>query len=392
MDQPPDDKSSSASKPERKARYVWQRLWFQWVLGTIVFFLFLSFVIPPVYFLLGKVSGILTPVLVGLGLAYIFNPLVTWGERKHGLPRPVSAGLMLGAVVILLVGSLAVMVPVAYQQGAELSSKAPDYAETVLGWMGSDVEEARAQVESTIKAFDWTSLDFAAVRNALGVGAGALFTGLGFVSYIGMSILVASFCFFIFVWKFDGFLAWFVPYIPVTYRDEALRILGEMDKTVSAIIRGRLIQSLAVMFVLSIGWWIAGVPYWLLLGVLGGVLNLLPYAAVLAWPLAVLMSILAAVDEGNSMVWAGVAPSIVYFVAQSLDGWVVEPMVQGKATGMDALTVLLVVLVGGSLLGILGMILAIPVAACIKILAQELVLPKLRAFAADPPDLSQKGA
>ena len=408
MDQRPDEQTESSAKPEsepkpeRKARYVWQRLWFQWVLGTIVFFLFLSFVIPPVYYLLSKVSGILTPVLVGLGLAYIFNPLVTWGERRHGLPRPVSAGLMLGAVVILLVGSMAVMVPVAIQQGADLSSKAPDYAQTVLGWMGSDVEQARAQVESTIRAFDWTALDFAAIRNALGVGAGALFTGLGFVSYIGMSILVASFCFFIFVWKFDGFLAWFVPYIPVTYRDEALRILGEMDKTVSAIIRGRLIQSLAVMFVLSVGWWIAGVPYWLLLGVLGGALNLLPYAAVLAWPLAVFLAVLGALDEGNGMLlanfqdgksvlWAVVLPSIVYFVAQSLDGWVVEPMVQGKATGMDALTVLLVVLVGGSLLGILGMILAIPVAACIKILAQELVLPKLRAFAADPPDLSQKG-
>ena len=54
---------------------------------------------------------------------------------------------------------------------------------------------------------------------------------------------------------------------------------------------------------------------------------------------------------------------------------------------MDALTVLLVVLAGGSLLGILGVVLAVPVAACIKILSQELLLPKLRAFAEDPPDI-----
>lgn len=392
----------SPRPPRKQARYVWQRTWFQWVLGTIVVFLFLSFVLPPIYFLLGQVSGILTPVLIGLGLAYIFNPVVTWGERRHGLPRPVSAGLILGIAGLTLAISLAVLIPVAYGQGVELSQNAPKYAETLLSWMGSDVEQAKAKVEEVLRGFDWTSLDPAAVRKTLGVGAGVLFAGLGLLSYLGMAILVASFCFFVFVWRWGDFCRWFIPYIPVPYRDETLRIVGEMDNTVSAIIRGRLIQSLAVMFVLSVGWWMVGVPYWLLLGVLGGALNLLPYAAVLSWPIAVLMAVLGAFDGGNGMLlalfsdgqsvlWACVLPSIVYLVAQSLDGWVIEPMVQGKATGMDALTVLLVVLIGGSLLGVLGMLLAIPIAACIKIIAVELVLPKLRAFAANPPDLNAKG-
>ena len=84
--------------------------------------------------------------------------------------------------------------------------------------------------------------------------------------------------------------------------------------------------------------------------------------------------------------------SIVYVIAQSLDGWVIEPLVQGKATGMDALTVLLVVLAGGALLGILGVVLAVPIAACIKILCQEILLPKLRNFAAHPPDFMKDGA
>lgn len=390
-------------KPRRKpVRYVWQRIWFQWVLGTLVVFLFLSFVLPPVFMLLSKVSGILSPVLVGLGLAYIFNPLVTWGERKYGLPRPVSAGLILGIAGLTLLITLAALIPIAYGQGVELSRSAPTYAETVLGWMGSDVEQAKAKAEQALRSFDWTTLDPAAVRKTLGVGAGVIFAGLGLISYLGVATLVACFCFFVFVWRWGEFCRWFIPYIPVNYREQTLGVIGEMDKTVSAIIRGRLIQSLVVTLVLSIGWWAVGVPYWLLLGVLGGVLNLLPYAAVLSWPIAVLMAVLGAFDEGNGMLlslfdegqsvlWACVLPSVVYFIAQALDGWVVEPMVQGKATGMDALTVLLVVLMGGSLLGVLGMLLAIPIAACIKIVAVELVLPKLRAFAAKPPDLNAKG-
>ena len=377
------------------ARYVWQKLWFQWVFGLIMFFLFLSFVIPPIYYLLSTVSGVLTPMLLGLGLAYIFNPLVTWCERRHGLPRPAAAAIMLALVVVVVLGGITAMIPPAYQQSIRLSENAPQYTETILGWMDIEAEEARDRVEQWVQAFDWTAVNTGVVRKTLGVGAGALFSGLSFVGYLVMAAIVTSFCFFFFTWKFEPLKAWFVPLIPVTYRAQTLRVLGLMDQTVAAIIRGRLIQSLCVMVVLCLGWWIAGVPSWLLLGVLGGLLNLLPYAAIAAWPLAVGVTVLEVTTGGGTgmaIVSAVAWPTVVYLIAQSLDGWVVEPLVQGQATGMDPLTVLLVVLAGGALLGLLGMILAIPVAACIKILSQELILPKLRAFSADPPDLFQKGA
>jgi len=159
-----------------------------------------------------------------------------------------------------------------------------------------------------------------------------------------------------------------------------------MDRTVSAFIRGRLIQAMVVMVVLSIGWAIAGVPYWLLLGILGGILNLIPYAAVFSWPVAVLLAWLDSISPGQAAqfsIWGVLIwPTAVYFAAQLIDNWVVEPLVQGKATEMDPLTVMLVVLLGASIAGLLGMLLAIPVAACIKILAQEIALPKLRQLAA----------
>ena len=297
---------------------------------------------------------------------------------------------------LVVLGGIAATIKPAYEQSVTLSENAPDYAETVLGWAGMETDEAQKRIEGWLTGFDWTSIDTSAIRKTLGVSAGVVFSGLSLLGYLAMAAVVTSFCFFFFTWKFEPLKAWFVPLIPTTYRGETLRIMGLMDQTVSAIVRGRLIQSLCVMGVLCIGWWIAGVPYWLLLGVLGGLLNLLPYAAVVAWPLAVALAVLDAATEGSgttsALVWAAVWPTVVYVAAQSLDGWVVEPLVQGKATGMDPLTVLLVVLAGGALLGILGMILAIPAAACIKILSQEVLLPKLRAFAADPPDLYQKGS
>lgn len=377
----------------RKARYVWQRLWFQWVLGTIVVFLFLSFVIPPIYWVLTRLSPVLTPVLLGLGLAYVFNPVSVWAQRRHNFKRPVTAGLVLGVIGLVLAIVTPLLVIYAVQQGTQLVEKAPDYAETMLGWVGSDAEDARQRVEAFIENFDWSKVDAGAAQKAVGLGAGAVFLGLSFLSYAAIFLLVTAFCFFVFSWKLEELKQWFAAFVPKPYRAETFRILGMMDETVSAIVRGRLIQSLCVMIVLSIGWWIVGVPYWLLLGVLGGALNLLPFAAVLSWPLAVLLTVVDKANGGTmAIVWAIVWPTVVYLIAQSMDGWVIEPLVQGKATGMDALTVLLVVLAGGALLGLLGVVLAVPIAACIKILSQELLLPKLRAFAEDPPNLSQKGS
>ena len=88
-----------------------------------------------------------------------------------------------------------------------------------------------------------------------------------------------------------------------------------------------------------------------------------------------------AVDDGPVLWWAILGPTLVYGVGQGLDAWVIEPVVQGQATDLDALTVLLVVLAGGAVAGLLGLLLAIPVAACIKILWHEVAGPRLRAIA-----------
>lgn len=390
----PNQPGTADSKPP-KARYVWQRLWFQWVLGTIVLFLFLSFVLPPIYWIVTKLSPVLTPMLLGLGLAYIFSPLTCWAQKKYNIRRPVTAGLILGLVVLILAIAIPIIVVSVVQQVGDFIDKFPDYAEIVLGWFNSNPEDARERAKAFIDSLDWTNVDTQAAQKALGLSAGAIMTAFGYVSYAAIFILVAAFCFFIFSWKLEELKAWFSDFIPKPYRKETHRILGLMDNTVSAIVRGRLVQSFVVMIVLTAGWWMAEVPYFLLLGVLGGALNLLPFAAVLSWPLAVILAVVEVASGGGTgmaIFMAVVWPTVVYVIAQSLDGWVIEPWVQGKATGMDALTVLLVVLAGGALLGLLGVVLAVPVAACIKILSQEILLPKARAFAEDPPNFSQKGS
>jgi len=124
------------------------------------------------------------------------------------------------------------------------------------------------------------------------------------------------------------------------------------------------------------------VPYWFLLGLGTGVLSLIPYAATLGWPMAVFMKYLEVSTSQSlaSVDWMAVAfwPSLVYGVVQILEGWVLTPWIQRQSTDLSAVTILLVVLIGGALAGVYGLIVAIPLTACLKILLKELLVPTIK--------------
>lgn len=231
-----------------------------------------------------------------------------------------------------------------------------------------------------------SEMDFTTVGSMLvqtfnyGLGVVGVTLSLGMYLALVMALLVLGF--FFFSWKFDRIIHWFDSFIPQSKRPRILHILGKMDRAISAFVRGRLVQVSIITCVLCVGWAWVGVPYWLLLGVLGGMLNIVPYAAVVAWPIAILLMWIdtASGSSGATFTFTQVFvwPSVVYIVAQGLDGWVVEPLVQGKATNLDPFSVLVAVIIGGSLLGILGTIIAVPTAACLKIFLEEVVLPHVR--------------
>lgn len=411
--------------PEPPSPPVWRKGWFQFLLGTLLVLAVAGVVVPPILGLLYAARSVLVPVVIALALAYAVNPLVNWMEARLRLPRALSAAMIMLTVAVVFLSLFIYLAPTLYAQTRGLIDSGQGYAtelreqldmedlqtrihafvDQALGMTGETAPNAtgEATASTAMNPGDSTTapnqtgnataalseVDFGAaykaVVGALDVGYGVVSTAIGFTTYLILAAVIIVFCFYFFVWKFSAVTGFFVPFIPIQYRDRSLELLGMMDRSVSGFIRGRLIQVTCLMFVLSVGWWLAGVPYWLLLGILGGLLNLIPYAAVIAWPLAILLAWLhgLSTDEAFSFWQVVFWPSLVYIIAQSLDGWVIEPLIQGKATDLDPLTVLLCVLIGGSLLGLLGMLIAIPATACIKILLREVVLPRLRQLAAD---------
>lgn len=374
--------------------YVWQRRWFNLLLAAMVVMVVSGLALPVIGGLVAKSRPVLTPVLLGLALAYVFNPAVEWAHRKYQLSRLTSSAALLGGALLLLVIMFGAVLPLLIRQAVELVGNTPQYLDAVLSWMNVDKQELFDRAQATAGRLTDSDIDFGAVAQgalqALSLGGAAVLGALGWITGTALLLVVAALCFFVFLWKLDKIKAWSAEFVPASRQDGVFTLLRKMDASVSAYIRGRLIQALVVALILTIGWGATGVPYWLLLGVFGGVLGLLPYIAVVAWPVAVGLAVLDATTgalggEATQVdwVWDVIAPTIVYLIAQFVDGWVVEPIVQGKATDLDPLTVLLVVLAGGTIAGLIGLILAIPVAACIKILMTDVLLPKLRQLAAE---------
>ncbi|MEM8781280.1 MAG: AI-2E family transporter [Planctomycetota bacterium] len=466
--QPVPRKYDPYGKPETP---LWRVRWFQVSLGIIVVLTVASYVVPAAFRLVYATRSVLTPILVGLTLAYILNPAVTYLYERFKVPRPVTAATMLGSLALVVTGLL-VLIPIMLWQALRLLEKIPDtvhelaarpdlpaLVDPVVQWLsetlkqldvvahsffepdmgapsaaaagasagageatetaaataetvvdtatdshdgsaaadipetgslppeGSSAEESEVSFLDTVTGslgdVNWKAVAEAS-STALDLGAGAVGTVTGAVGYAMVFAVVAAFVFFFATWKFRDFVCWFDPYVPESKKARAYEVLGMMDRSVSAFIRGRLIQASIMAVVLTIGLLFTDArQFALLLGVAGGVLGLVPYVGLVVWPATIVVACLLNLQAGESIaLWGAVIlPSVVFVVAQSLDAYVIEPVVQGKATNLDALTVLLVVLIGGSLAGLLGLLIAIPAAACLKILWREVVSPELRQLA-----------
>jgi predicted PurR-regulated permease PerM len=397
--------------------------------------------------------AVTVPLLVALLLAYLFEPLVARFSRHPKLTRPMVVAGLLTTVGALVIGIVAVFVPVAvaqtaglvrdYQDGrfretaVALSDFLPDtwreQAEGVIEFLPEREQEpdesspAADEVrdeptrrggfvtagrpadidEQRMRAIVREELEQAGVGTEsstgsmhwLGVargGARAAAMLLGGIVQIGFLAFLIPFYFFFFSVWFPAVVRFGRSLIPLANRQRTLELIDKMDAVVAGFVRGRIVVSLIMGIMLAVGWKIAGVPYSVVLGLVVGLFCAVPYLGAVGVPVAVgLLAFKKLGMDDDGMAWWGIIlwPTLVYGVVQTIEGYLLIPMIAGKATNLDPVTILVVVLAGGSIMGIYGMLLAIPVAACVKIVCTDLLLPKIRAWtsgeAADPLPLDR---
>lgn len=384
--------------------------------------------------------SVTVPLLVALLLAYLFEPLIAWMERWLRCPRVVAVGsvLAVGGLTVLLV--LAITIPLAVGQTvsfvdavrkgrfdnalAYVVQWVPDSVQPEVEqfidrgerWLGvtdaraDDVLETADPAEQSTVSVAEDDRIRAIVREELaaahaipvngqptGVAAGSVnwFGVLGnslkgvwnFILgaiQLGLLAFLIPFYFFAFSVSWPRVTAFGGGLIMEVHRDRTLFLVREMDKAVSGFVRGRIVICVILSTCYAIGWTIVGVPYAIPLGLIAGVFTLVPYLGGLGFVLAagLLGAEQFSLAEAERMAWWGVLlwPGLVFIFCQLLDDYGLTPFIAGKATNLDPVTIIVAILAGGALAGLYGMLIAIPVAACVKIFLREVLMPRIRAW------------
>lgn len=319
-------------------------------------------------------STLFTPILIAGILYFIFNPIVRFLEKK--LPRTLSI-LLIYLVFVAFIGFvLSAVGPVFTKQVTDLFNSIPSYVKQIqifikqmsnsqwFTWMMNQDFVSVAKIESSIGEY-LTSLP----ENI----TGSLSSVFGVVTNIAITAVTVPFILFYMLKDGNRFPNLAVKILPDKYKNEGLKIFKDLYQTLAAYIQGQLIVCMFVGTACFIGFWIAGVKYALILGVIIAVTNIIPYVGpFLGATPAVIIAFL------DSPTKAFIALIIVVAVQQT-DGNLLSPLIIGRRLNTHPLTIILLLIGAGSFGGILGMILAVPAYALLKAFTLNIVrLVRLR--------------
>jgi predicted PurR-regulated permease PerM len=179
--------------------------------------------------------------------------------------------------------------------------------------------------------------------------------------------------------------------VPPKYRSVVAGVAADVGQAMDRYFRGQVKIAVILSVVYVFGFGLVGLPMAVLLGILAGMLSMIPYFALLSVPPVMLSAGLLALDQGGSFWPPMIGALAVYAVAQALEGFVLVPRIQGKNTGLRPEYVLLALSVWGSLLGVVGMIIALPLTTVILsyyrrvVLGEEEAAPASSATDTAPP-------
>lgn len=272
------------------------------------------------------------------------------------------------------------------EQGA--TEQAPPADSTAAEAQSPPQSDASQSREIAANIRDWLHANLGAVFQATvrttGDAVSMIFAFIGSTIYIAFTLFLIPFYFYAFSTGWPKLRDGVVELFPVEHSRKNYDMLHKMDLAVSGFVRGRVVISAIMGVLLAAGWWACGVPYWLVLGILTGILSMVPYLGGIGLPLAIGLLWMSQADGqgGEQMAWWAIIlwPSVVFTVVQLVEGYVLTPVISGKATNLGPVSVLVVVLAGGVVAGVYGMLLAIPVAACGKIIIMDVVVPRIKAY------------
>ncbi|MEU1124396.1 AI-2E family transporter [Streptomyces sp. NPDC005899] len=329
--------------------------------------------------LVGRMWSVVWPLIVGLLLTTLTWPLTRF-LRRHGWSPALAASAVTVLFLVVAAGVVALIaVPVASQSG-ELADGVVEGIQRLREWAsGPPLNIGDAQITH---AFDAAT---SRVQDSAGSVVSTAVTGLSTVLDGVVTTVLAVFLMFFFLKDGTRFLPWLERQLPGRLSTDIPTVAARGWNTLGEFVRSQAYVGLLDAVLIGLGLWIVGVPLVLPLSVLTFVAAFVPIVgALFAGFVAVLIALVS-----NGLTDALIVLAII-IVVQQLEGNVFQPMIQSRGLGLHAAVVLLAVTLGGSLAGIVGSLLAVPVAALIAVvwnyLREQLAAPRQEPASTEPPD------
>lgn len=309
---------------------------------------------------------VLLPLLFSGVLYYLLNPVVDVLERKK-IKRIYSiVGLYL--LIALLITVIVVnVVPLIKSQVESLLVNFPAYNREIQGIIKDLVGSGFFnQVQDTLGSLELTENIRSRMTEMLNSAVSSLGGIIGAITETVLALITVPFILFYMLKDNRKLPRYVLGFVPTVMRDELSRIMKEMNSQVSSYIRGQIIVSFCIGSLLYIGYLIIGLDYSLILAVIAALTAIVPY---LGPAIAITPALVVAAVTSPYMLLKMI---VVWTVVQVVEGKFISPQIMGKAMKIHPITIIFVILTAGNLFGVLGVILAVPGYAVIKVIAAHL--------------------
>lgn len=311
--------------------------------------------------LLLTILGVITPLFIGIFVAWLFDPLVTYLQRKgmrRGLGAFITYLLFIGAIVIIVWA----IIPILYEQVNDFAKSIPTIFDSIQSW-GNNIFD----ILNNIDGIDAESIKNDLFNKVEEIGISitsslpdmvlnlikSIFSGMG-------TFIVGLIIGFYLLLTFNNANDLLITLFPKKIQHDARDLFNEVNTSLRKFIQGALADCSLIFIVTSIAFWIIGLRAPLLFGLFCGITNIIPYAGPY---IGGAPAVIVGYSQGPLV---GTLTLISIGVVQFLEGNLLQPLIMSKTTKLHPVTIMLGLLVFGHFFGILGMVISTPVIAAIK--------------------------
>lgn len=311
---------------------------------------------------------ILLPFIAGLALAYFLDPVADWLERL-GLPRLAATFVILGLFLLVFVLALLLVLPILGDQVASFAQKLPGYVNTLVAraneltppWLLEMIQQSGPKLSG--------SLSDVASRLAGWIGSllGSIWSGgMALVNLVSLAVVTPIVAFYMLV-DWDRMVAKVDSWLPRDHAETIRLLARQMNEAVAGFIRGQGTVCLSLGLFYAVSLTVAGLDFGLLIGILSGLLSFIPYIGSLVG--GILSIGMALVQFWPDWIMVLTIAGI-FAIGQFIEGNFLSPLLVGDRVGLHPVWLMFALFAFGYLFGFVGLLLAVPMAACVAVLVR----------------------